>query len=443
MSVDVRPIAVVPAGAAAAAGVPGTNGAAADGDAVAVAMPRMARLVVLPVLGLLGYVAFLATGFGTGLSAMQQPLPLYIYLSLLLLLFQIVILRNRAPAIVVYVLLTSGFAVLYAADFSFFRRNNIFVGQGVTYLVLNALLFVVFLYDAVNRRFGQPQPLDPAADVGAPRASSQRMLAPFSFGAFAVDFASLAVISYVSWFLLTVVAALRVAQVDLSGAGLPGVATLGDLDRDIAVGATGMALALVVLAGLLAVTVGDDAAAVRGFSRLNMRIVGAALNDALLSLRLVLGPLLWLLPAFSIANFAIDTGNYLNAAAVAPGDPFVNLFNPFSGSSVAHYSLGFQAIALFGVAVAAVILAVAVIEHNTTIFGRALRLLGIGGRSLALLSALFFLSLAVINAFLILIRAVRLTPFQLGAPVLVALAAFLGFVSYAGMRERFAPRAGR
>lgn len=435
MNVQVHPAVVHPAAPRASGGDPISEAAAGS-------MPQRARFVLLPLLGLLGYAAFLVTGFGGGLSAMQQPLPLYIYLCLILLLFQLVILRNRAPAIVFYVLLTSGFAIIYAADFSFFGRNNIFVGHGTTYLVLNALLFVVFLYDAIIRRLSQPQPFHPSASDAVSEPSPQQ-LAPFSFGAFAVDFASLAVISAIAWFLLNVVASLRVAQVDLSGLGLPGVATLSDLDRDIAVGAMGVALALVVLAGLLAVTAGDDSAAVQHFSRLNMRIVTAALNDALLSLRLVLGPLLWLLPAFSLATFATDTANYLNASARSPGDPFANLFNPFSASSVAHYPMGIQAIALFGVAVGAVILAVAVIEHNMTIFGRALHLLGIGGRALALLSALFFLSLAVINAFLILVRAVSVTPFQLGAPVLVALAAFLGFIAYTGMRQTVARRASR
>ncbi|HEY7831916.1 MAG TPA: hypothetical protein VIG30_00005, partial [Ktedonobacterales bacterium] len=399
MNVSATPIAIAPASPTAAGGSVAAGGMAVGGVAARPQMPPMARVVLVPLLGLLGYAAFLVTGYGAGLSAMQQPLPLYIYLSIVLLLFQIVILQRRAPATLVYVLLTSGFAVLYAADFTFFRRNNIFVGHGATYVVLNALLFLVFLYDAINRRLGRPQPLDPAASIGAGAGTipaptmPQQRLAPFSFGAFAVDFAALAVISYVAWFLLTIVVGLGVAQVDLSGLGLPAVATLGDLDRDIAVGATGAALALVVLASLLAVTAGDDAAAVRRFGRLNGRIVGAALADALLSLRLVLAPLLWLLPAFSIANFATNTADYLNASAHAPGNPFLNLFNPFSASSVAHYPMGIQSVLLFGLAVGAVILAVAVIEHNMTIFGRALRIAGVAGRALALLSALFFLSL--------------------------------------------------
>ena len=410
-------------------------------------MSRMARVILLPIVGILGYVAFLITGFGTGLSPAQQPLVLYVYLSLMLIVFQIVILKNPAPATLIYVFLTSGFAILYAADFSFFRRNNIFVGHGVTYIVINTLLFLVFLYDAFNRRHARPQPLDPTAGdeepAGPLHVSRQPRLAPLSFGAFAVDFASLAVISYVAWLLLNAVASLLSFQVDISGLRLPGIATLNDLDRDIAVGATGVALALVVLASLLAVTAGDDTVAVEQFGRLNVRIIGDALNDALLSLRLVLGPLLWLLPAFSIANFSRNTVDFLNASAHAPGNPYLNLFNPFSANSLAHARDGVQSIVLFGVAVAAVILAVAVIEHNTTIFGRALRIAGIAGRALALLSALFFISLAVINAFLILIRAVNVTPFQLGAPILIALAAFVSFLAYSSVRERFAARSSR
>src|SRR5579859_34905 len=81
----------------------------------ATAMPRMARVILLPLVGILGYAAFLITGFGTGLSANQQPLVLYVYLSLMLILFQIVILKNPSPATLLYVFLTSGFAILYAA----------------------------------------------------------------------------------------------------------------------------------------------------------------------------------------------------------------------------------------------------------------------------------------------------------------------------------------
>jgi hypothetical protein len=388
-------------------------------------------------LALLGYGAFLLTGFGTGLSATQQPIILYAYVSFLLLIFQVIILRHPAPATLVYVFLTSGFAIVYAADFSFFGRNNIFAGRGTTYLVLNTLLFLVFLYDVINRRLARSRPLDGiAGDV----PSDARLLphwSPLSYGSVAVDFAALAIIAYIAWGLLVVIQPLLGVRIALSGFGVPGVGTLPDLDRDIAVGATGIALALVVIASLLAASKGTDTVAVRRFERLNLVILGDAVNDALLSLRLVLGPLLWLLPAFSLAHFARDTVSYLNASAHTPGNPFMNLFNPLSASSVAHAGEGFKVIVLGLLAVGAVIVAVSVIEHSVSVMRRALGILEITGRTLALVSALFFISLAVINAFLILIQAVTVTPFQLGAPVLVALAAFASFLGYSALRTQF------
>lgn len=129
--------------------------------------------------------------------------------------------------------------------------------------------------------------------------------------------------------------------------------------------------------------------------------------------------------------------NYLNASAHTPGNPFASLFNPFNSSSLARANDGFRVIALGLLAVVTVVLAVSVIEHSMSIMHRALGILEITWRELALVSTLFFISLAVINAFLILIHVATTTPFLLSSPLLVALAAFVSFLAYSAMRARF------
>ena len=66
----------------------------------------------IPILVLLGYIALLISGFSTGLGVLQ-PLPIYVYVSLLLLVLQIAISENRSLARIVYIFVTSGFAIVY------------------------------------------------------------------------------------------------------------------------------------------------------------------------------------------------------------------------------------------------------------------------------------------------------------------------------------------
>jgi hypothetical protein len=65
---------------------------------------------------------------------------------------------------------------------------------------------------------------------------------------------------------------------------------------------------------------------------------------------------------------------------------------------------GLEIIGLLIVAVAAVIVAVALAERSASIVMRTLRIIGTAGRAVALVLALFFLSLAAINAAVILLR---------------------------------------
>ncbi|HEX6123253.1 MAG TPA: hypothetical protein VFY89_08830, partial [Ktedonobacterales bacterium] len=163
----------------------------------------------LPLLILLGYIAFLITGFGTRLGALQ-PLPIYIFFSLLLLALQLTISANRTAARVLYVLVTSGFALTYAGERVFNSAQN-FTRSPYTYIIINALLLIVFLYDAVDRRRAKPRGLDHAVAAhtraGGAEAESEaddepRPIAQRSYGAWATDFAGLASIFFIAAFLL-------------------------------------------------------------------------------------------------------------------------------------------------------------------------------------------------------------------------------------------------
>jgi hypothetical protein len=176
---------------------------------------------------------------------------------------------------------------------------------------------------------------------------------------------------------------------------------------------------------------------VRRFGGSLQGILQTALNEVLLSLRLVLGPLVWLIPAFSIGNLAKQVVVYLNLSSSAKDSTILDLFNPLSKTSRAHFDMGIATVALGVVAVAAVILAVAVVEHDGRILRRTLAIVRLIGRTLAVTLAFFLYSLAALNAFAVLLFDSRAEPFQVGAPGLLALVAFAAFVFYSALDEHF------
>lgn len=412
--------------------------------------------VALPLLAILGYTAFLITGFGVKLGT-WQPLPIYIYLSLMLLSLQAVISENRSLPRIIYIFLTSGFAVVYAAEV-FFNQSPNFVREPWTYIVMNALLIGVFIFDAVDRRRATPQGLSGSATSGRlgnipPRTPSQ--MQPFSFGAFAIDFAGLAILFFIAYGLLNLLSAYNFAQtgeppvhvvIDLHqtlGLSIPNIRTLPDLDLLIAIASTAVCLLMLGIVGVLATATNQsqsehyNSSAVRSFGGSLAHVARVASNEVLLSLRLVLGPLVWLIPAFSIAVFSKQFTTYLNIAALRT-DNIVNLFNPLSSSSQMGFENALLDLGLGIIAVAAVILAVAVVEHESAIISRTLEILGIAGRTVALTLALFMLSLAAVNAVVNIVTPIKNEPFQVGASTVLALLAGIGFALYAAIREQMA-----
>ncbi len=396
--------------------------------------------VALPLIAILGYSAFLISGFGKDLGPSVQPLPIYAFLGLLLLALQAVISTKASVAGIIYTFVTSSLALIYAA-FVYFDKADNFARHAAFYFVVNTMLVVVFIYDAIARR----------VRTGALDGSAQAMPAqmkPFSFGSFAVDFAGLAILLYIAYGLLNFIVSVPIGatqqtinlNLDQIGLNIPNIPTLQQLDLVIAVGATAVALLLTGIVGVVAVAgqgtgAGSGGAAVGTFGGALGRIANTAANQVLLSLRLVLSPLVWLIPSFSIAVFSNNFTNYLNLAAATRNAPW-DLINPFSAKAAANYGNAFAQLGLGVLSVAAVILAVAVVEHDGEIIQRTLQVLGVAGRTVALTLAFFTFSLAFLNMVLVLVRPQTSEPFQVGGSTLIALVAGGIFAGYVALRER-------
>lgn len=393
----------------------------------------LSPFVMLPIIVVFGYVAFLLAGFGTGLSTSPgqdvRSLPLYAFFGFNLLLLQAVVSNQRSAIRSIYAFLTSGFALFFVADVAFFKGDPYLVKNMITYLVLNGLLFLIFVSDAVDRR-RNPNP-------------RLKLLKSNPYGLFASDFAGLAVLCYAAWVLLRLLAGTVFGvsvTVDLTPLHLPGIHYLQDADLILALLATAVALGLLVIAGLIIGAAQSGSRSPQAFWGVFGQVLMEAGDQGLLSLRLALSPLIWLIPAVSLTRLAHQVTVYLDSSgrrsAQTPIGSIADLFNPFSPSSVANYPQGLGVLALVVVAVAAVIVAVALAEHSVSIVVRILRIIATAGRAVALVLVLFFLSLAAINAAVILLTITKLTPFQLGAPILVALLAVGGLTIYAAARRR-------
>jgi hypothetical protein len=351
-----------------------------------------------------------------------------------LLSLQLLLSRNRTPSRVAYVIFTSVFALVFAADITL---NNASHGhwtrEPLTYIILNALLYVVFIYDAIRRRV-DPASLGPtAADM-----ANQNI-----YSVLAGDFAGLAFLGFISEGLLVLLSNLGIVTVNLNSVlGLhltSSIALLPDLNKVVALAAAAVTLLLLGIVGVLASAAGDqrgqlpqggqNVQTVRTFGEAIVHIVSAALGPVLLSLRLVLGPLIWLGSAISISFAALKMTQYLNASAQSTGNVLA-LLNPFSETSIARYDLGLQSAGLILLAIATVIASLALVEHDTEIIGNLFQILGIFGRTVALTLAIFTFSLALVNAVVNLVTPVKNEPFQVGAFTLLALFAFGVFAAY-------------
>jgi hypothetical protein len=413
--------------------------------------------VSLPILTIVVYTALLATGYdGFGIfhgDPTLRPLPVYVALGIVLLAFQADISRNKSTGRVLYLYLTSGFAILYAGITYFFGKRGDITRNPLLYIVLDVLLLLVFLYDAINRRRSAAQ----ARRSGAMAAAESGEM----YGDLAGDFAGLAGLFGISALLLDLLGPGNFWQLffqplhyirDVNGLGLADdqgrillkflpapIDTLESLNVALAIGTLGIALLLLGIVGILAVVLGSSRAAGTTQERLSrdgnavgnfLQDLAGAINPAidrvLLSLRLVLGPLVWLIPAFSLAIFSDQLAQYLQASFADHSAPYVGLFLPISQTAQDNVGDGFVAFGLAALALSTVIIAVSVVEHDLAVIGDMFRVIGLAGRALALTYVFFTYSLSLINAFVVFVSpANNEQPFQIGIPVFLAIIAGL------------------
>jgi hypothetical protein len=421
-------------------------------------LPRfLSGNILLPLIIIFGYVAFLITGIDAGRNGGHddvQPIALYIYFSLLLVLLQLAISENRTWPRILYIFVASGFAIIYAGERLFNaegHRPGNFTSSPWTYIIINLLLLVVFVVDAINRR--RPH-------VDRPGAQPSRM-SPISYRAFASDFGGLAILFFIAAFLLDTLgqrSVLSLVGLGLGGNQKPYVAVdfnqlfglhlanglnrLEVLDAGIAVLAMAISLLLLVIVGALTLSASNTSTA--GNERFGAaigRILWEAFDQTLLSLRLVLSPLIWLIPAFSIGFFSENILSYLQISARDSQAQLVDLFNPFSHDSLTNLPMLGIVLLLGALAIGAVIVSVAVVEHDGQVILNTLHIFRVAGRIAGLTLAFFFYSLAFLNAAAILFLQTKAEPFQVGAGGLLALLVGGALALYTLLRDRAIGRA--
>lgn len=418
-------------------------------------LPRfMSANILLPLIIVFGYVAFLITGIDAGRNGGRddvQPIVLYIYFSLLLVLLQLAISENRSLGRILYIFVASGFAIIYAGEAMFNAEGNRpgnFTRSEWTYIIINALLLVVFVVDAVNRRRQR---------AGAPNTRPTRT-SPISYRAFAADFGGLAILFFVAAFLLDTLGDRRVLSLIGLGTKQPYVTVdfnrmfglhlpnqlnrLEVLDVGIAVLAMAVSLLLLVIVGSLTLSASTGSAT--GEERFGValrRILLEAVDQTLLSLRLVISPLIWLIPAFSIGFFSQRILEYFQISARDSRAQIVDLFNPLSRDSLANLPMLGIVLLLGALAIVTVILSVAVVEHDGKVILNTLHIFRVAGRIAGLTLGFFLYSLAFLNAAAILFLGTKAEPFQIGAGGLLALLLGASLAFYTVLRDRSRARA--
>jgi hypothetical protein len=402
--------------------------------AQAVSRPAAVSSSVFPLVALLGYVAFLITGFGTTLGP-WRPIPLYVFFGFLLYLLQASVIQARSLPQIAYAALATLFALLYAADVVFNTSGKGHLTRApLTYVVINFLLYAVLVVDALRRR---PELLQGAAGAGAGRAARRHPLSPITL---ATDFAELAIIAYIAEILVNLLRAGHPAYVTIDlnrtlGLHLPArIAALQDFDSAVALAAT--ALALLFLGIVSGLPGGGDATPgatrVTGFEAVVGRIFRTSIREVLDSLRLVLGPIVFIGVGLILAALSVQIAQFFQTAQSST-DVF-DLLNPFSPTSLARYGAGLLTLGLVAGAVASFLISVAIVDHSLDAIRRALRLVGIAGQTGLLSLAFFFFSLAFVNAVLVFIGLTRVEPFQVSAIALLALAVWGAFAAVESLR---------
>jgi len=321
-----------------------------------------------------------------------------------------------------YVVFTSVVALLYAGALLFSTSSlahDLVTAPGV-YVIINGSLIAVYLADTVQRHRLQSRQRE-AMGESASRAA----------GALATDFAGFAVLSSISTILAWLVQAgvPPIVSLDLHRAfalDLPvPVQNLQGINLVLAFGATAVALFFTGLAAIQTITaervVATDTGPIAREGNLLRWVTATAVDEVTRSLRFVLGPLAWIGVGLSLGVLAQQIADYFQSSA--PSRQVIDLFNPFSVHSQARYGQGLLSLLLGGIALVAVILAVAATEHDERVLIQALALLRGAALAVCLGLAFFTFSLAATNVLAIYLGVTALEPFQVGAFTLLALVA--------------------
>jgi hypothetical protein len=414
------------------------------------ARPLVPLRISFPLIAILGYAAFLITGFGTRLGP-WRPIPLYVFFGFLLFVLQANLVATRSRVRLAYTAFASVFALLYAADVVFNRSpQGHFTRAPLTYVIINFLLFAVLIYDALARRQDLASDTLVSASGGkettaTPVRRRAPLLAPATL---ATDFAELAMLSYIA---ATLVNLLRVGSppyviIDLNQTlhlHLPArIHYLQDFDSALALAATALSLLFLgIVSGLAAgqdgaaAGTGDEpgvAAAARIQAALG-RIIRTSLREVSTSLRLVLGPLIWVGSGLSIAYLALRVADYFQSSQGSSN--VFDLLNPFSAPSRSQLNQGLITILLTALAILTVVLSIAIVEHDVQVIRRTVQLIVTAGQTVALTLAFFIFSLAFLNAVLVFVDITRVEPFQVSAFAIVALVAAGVLPAYAAIHS--------
>ncbi len=424
--------------------------------------PRIS--IMIPALALLGYLAFLLTGFGTHLGNLR-PLPVYLFFGILLYLFQMQLSRprtrhqdvgggssltaNRFSAHTqvplsrrLYVLIVSAVALVIAADLVLqISPFGNWSGQPVFYIYINIALYLVFLFEAWSRRRSRRRmaQIDPTE------------LQLSSTEVWAANVSGFALVAFIA---AGLVAFLQVSTspqliLDLNqafGTRLPApINTLQDMNLAIGLVATAVSLYLLGISSSVASSATmeqypetrpgeSEVAAATGFTSSFTRIGQATLNEVVVSLFAVLAPLIWIGTAIILALIAQQITDYLQVSQTSA--QIIDLFNPFSARSIAHYPQALYTLGLGFIAVCTTILSTIIVEHRLSTIRQALHMLYDAGQTLALSLAFFTLSLVALNAAVIFLRITQVEPFQVGAITLVALLSSIALLLFSLARSR-------
>lgn len=387
-----------------------------------------------------GYVACLLSGFGTFLDTMGpytlRALPLFVYTALLLISLQgqIISKTNHARASsekkpiprtrTAFTWAISGIALLYAAWAYFLNGPDNPVRFPATYIILNLLALVSFLYeffvpDSHDGVTGGHHMTESAnADTGGQPAANADHGAVSRVLKWAAKAGGLATFCLLVSLVLRVLATgLRLpfgiemppyVIVSIRWLPIPRLMYLQDLDLAIGLFAGFVTLALLCLATALDVNAQPTAT----YWQRVARLLQTALKQSWLSFRFAVSPLIWMIPAFSMATFSRQAAAYFRASAAARSGGVADLFNPLSATSLHYLPMGLADLGYAGIAIVAVLVAVAAYEHDRAIIRQALQLVGAAGRIFVFLFPAFFLSLTVLNAALTLVFGAPV-PFQL------------------------------